>query len=83
MPDQPDTFEEPQGDAPDFVYTIYIAANAETVWKGLTEREFTKKYWGRHNKSDWNTGSKWEHVRTDGSKIIDIHGHVLEVEQLL
>ena len=78
--------DQPKGDAPDFVYTIYIAANIETVWDGLINKEVTQKYWGRHNKSEWKTKSKWEHIRTDGSDIVDIHGEVLEInppEQLV
>ncbi len=72
--------DKPKGDAPDFVYTIYIAANITTVWDGLINKEITQKYWGRHNKSDWKAGSKWEHVRTDGSNIVDVHGEALEVD---
>ncbi len=80
MPDLPETFDPPKGDAPDFVYTIYIAADAETVWNGLIEKEVTEKYWGRHNVSDWKKGSTWEHIRADGSGTVDVHGHVLEVD---
>lgn len=72
--------DKPKGDAPDFVYTIYIAANVETVWDGLINKEVTEKYWGRENRSDWKPGSKWEHIRTDGSNIVDVHGQVLESE---
>jgi len=72
--------DKPAGDAPDFVYTIYIAAKITTVWDGLIHKEITQKYWGHHNKSDWKVGSKWEHIRTDGSNIVDVHGQVLEVE---
>jgi len=72
--------DKPEGDAPDFVYTIYIAAHIDTVWDGLINKEVTAKYWGRHNKSDWKKGSKWEHIRTDGSNIIDIHGEVLDID---
>lgn len=72
--------DKPAGDAPDFVYTIYIAAKITTVWDGLINKEITQKYWGRHNKSDWEIGSKWEHVRMDGSNIVDVHGQVLEVD---
>ncbi len=79
MPDQHDIDATPEGDAPDFVYTIYIAADIETVWNGLIDKEVTEKYWGRHNVSDWKKGSKWEHIRTDGSKTVDIHGQVLEI----
>ena len=80
MPDQSSAFEQPKGDAPVFVYTIYIAADIEAVWNGLIAREVTEKYWGRHNVSDWAKGSLWQHVRTDGSGIVDIHGQVLKVD---
>jgi len=80
VPNQSDVFATPQGDAPDFVYTIYIAADADTVWNGLIDKELTGLYWGHHNVSDWIVGSKWEHVRADGSNIIDVHGRVLEIE---
>lgn len=69
--------DTPAGNAPDFVYTIYIAASVETVWNGLIQKELTHAYWGHHNKSDWKVGSKWEHIRTDDSNIVDVHGHVL------
>ncbi|WP_017930215.1 SRPBCC family protein [Robiginitomaculum antarcticum] len=70
--------DKPQGDAPDFVYTIYIAAKIETVWNGLIDKEVTQKYWGHLNKSDWKTGSKWEHIPSSDSTIVDVHGQVLD-----
>ena len=80
MVDDSEGLEQPKGNAPDFVYTIYIAADAETVWNGLIDKEVTEKYWGRHNVSDWKKGSRWQHVRTDGSGIVDVHGQVLEID---
>jgi uncharacterized protein YndB with AHSA1/START domain len=66
--------------APDFVYTIYISAERERVWNGLIDEEVTKAYWGHSNVSDWKPGSRWEHVRSDGSGKIDIAGKVLEID---
>ncbi len=66
--------------APAFVYTIYIAASAETVWNGLIDLEVTRHYWSHHNRSDWKPGSRWEHVRTDGSGKVDIVGKVVEID---
>ena len=66
--------------APDFVYTIYIAAALERVWNGLIDEEVTKAYWGHSNVSDWKPGSRWEHVRSDGSGKVDIAGKVLEID---
>ncbi|WP_339691234.1 SRPBCC family protein [uncultured Parasphingorhabdus sp.] len=65
--------------AADFVYTIFIKATAEQVWNGLIERELTKSYWGHYNESDWKPGSRWEHVRSDGSGKIDIRGRIIEM----
>jgi len=65
---------------PDFVYVIFIAADQDTVWNGLIDRELTKKYWGHWNQSDWEPGSRWEHVRSDGSDVVDIHGQVMEID---
>ncbi len=65
--------------APDFVYTIYIAAEVDRVWNGLIDRELTKAYWKHFNVSDWKPGSRWEHVRSDESGKVDIVGKVIEI----
>jgi len=46
----------------------------------LINKEATQQYWRRHNKSDSKTTSKWEHIWTDGSDIMDIHGEDLEID---
>ena len=61
-----------------FVYAIYIAAPAETVWKALLDGEFTRQYWERDNVSEWTPGSRWEHRRLDGDRSVAILGEVLE-----
>ena len=65
--------------APDFVYTIYIAASAEKVWNGLIDREMTKAYWGHYNESDWKQGSRWEHVGSDSGKV-NVRGQIIEID---
>ena len=72
--------DSPKGNAPDFIYAIYIASDAETVWNALIDREITKKYWGHYNVSDWKSGSIWEHRRVSDANIVDIHGEVLEID---
>lgn len=72
--------DAPKGDAPDFVYVIYIAADIETVWNGLMDREVTRKYWGHDNVSEWKKGVVWEHIRSDDSGVVDIRGQVLEID---
>jgi uncharacterized protein YndB with AHSA1/START domain len=52
---------------PTFVYVTYIESTAERVWHALTDADLSGTYWGHRNVSDWQTGSTWEHQRTDGS----------------
>jgi uncharacterized protein YndB with AHSA1/START domain len=63
-----------------FVYEIYIAAPAETIWKALLDGEFTRQYWGHDNVSDWQPGSTWEHRRDDAAHTVDLLGEVLEAQ---
>lgn len=69
---------------PDYVYVTYIATTPEKVWQALTDPAVAREYWGgptgptRMNVSDWKVGSRWEHVRADGSEIVDMVGKVLE-----
>lgn len=63
-----------------YVYVTYIHATPEAVWDALTDADVSGQYWGHHNVSDWKVGSKWEHIRTDGSNIADAVGKVLETD---
>ena len=54
-----------------FTYRTYIQATPEQVWRGLTEPDFTKRYW-RHQsagpktfRSDWKKGSTWALVHEE------------------
>ena len=60
-----------------FVYTSYINAQPEQVWKGLTDPAFTRRYWGIELLTDWKVGSTitWEH---HGVTIVDPEQVVLE-----
>jgi DNA-binding transcriptional ArsR family regulator/uncharacterized protein YndB with AHSA1/START domain len=62
-----------------FVYTAYIKATPELVWKGLTEPAFTSEYWGIDLVTDWKVGSPivWEH---NGVTIADPEQVVLEYD---
>jgi len=70
--------EDAMHDKPTFVYVIYIESTPERVWEALTDADLTAEYWGHSNVSDWQTGSTWEHVRTDGSGVADVVGQVVE-----
>ena len=63
---------------PTYVYVTYIRATPEQVWEALTDADLTARYWGHRNESDWQPGSVWRHVRTDGSGISDVTGTVVD-----
>jgi uncharacterized protein YndB with AHSA1/START domain len=66
--------------APEFVYTVYIAAPAERVWNALVDSDVTRRYWGHENRSDWKPGSRWEHVRVGPGGVVDVAGKVIEID---
>ncbi|HEY3436304.1 MAG TPA: SRPBCC family protein [Actinotalea sp.] len=70
--------EDLMSDKPAFVYVTYVESTPEAVWTALTDADVTASYWGHSNVSDWQTGSAWEHRRTDGSGTADVVGRVLE-----
>lgn len=59
-----------------FVYTTYIAAPPDTVWKALTEPEFTREYWGVEFSCDWKVGSSVL-VKEGGQEDFHDHDHVI------
>ena len=63
-----------------FVYVTYIRSTPEKVFEAIAQPEIARRYWGHENISDWKPGSRWEHVRSDGSGKVDILGKVLEFE---
>lgn len=70
--------EDPMSDKPSFVYVTYIESTPERVWQALTDPDITAEYWGHRNVSDWQQGSRWGHVRLDGSGVEDVYGEVVE-----
>jgi len=65
-----------------FVYTTYIARSTpELVWDALLKAEITRRYWGHENRSDWQPGSPWQHVRDDAAHTVVLVGTVVEVEK--
>ena len=68
-------------DRPSFRYVSYIRGSAEQVWDALTDADLTAAFWGHANRSDWQVGSTWEHVRVDGSEVRDVVGTVLESDR--
>jgi uncharacterized protein YndB with AHSA1/START domain len=61
------------------VYVAYIRATPEQVWQGLTDGEFTRKYWvGRQISSDWRPGSPVQLTNEDG--VLEMRGEVVEAD---
>ena len=60
-----------------FVYVTFIAAAPEKVFEAITSADLTSRYWGHANVSDWQPGSRWEHVRNEGGAV-ELVGRVVE-----
>ena len=62
-----------------FVYVTYIRSTPQKVFEAITKPEIARRYWGHENVSDWKPGSRWEHVRADEQRIVQLVGKVVEV----
>jgi uncharacterized protein YndB with AHSA1/START domain len=62
-----------------FVYVTYIRSTPEKVFEAITKPDVARRYWGHENLSDWNPGSKWEHVRANDERATQVVGKVVEV----
>jgi uncharacterized protein YndB with AHSA1/START domain len=62
-----------------FVYVTYIRSTPDKVFAAITKPEIARRYWGHENVSDWNPGSKWEHVRANDKRTVQVVGKVIEV----
>ncbi len=61
-----------------FVYNIYIRATPEKVFEAIMNPDVAKRYWGHENVSDWKPGSRWDHIRANDERSVDISGDVIE-----
>lgn len=61
-----------------FVYVTFIAAAPERVFEAITSADLSSRYWGHANVSDWVPGSRWEHVRNDDARTVELVGKVIE-----
>jgi uncharacterized protein YndB with AHSA1/START domain len=62
-----------------FVYVTYMRSTPEKVFEAITKPEIARRYWGHENLSDWKPGSKWEHVRANEQRTVELVGKVVEV----
>ena len=64
---------------PDHVYSVYIKASPDRVWRAITDGVETEQYYyGTRVNSDWSKGSRIVYEYPDGSVAAD--GEVLEIE---
>jgi uncharacterized protein YndB with AHSA1/START domain len=62
-----------------FVYVTYIRSRPDKVFEAITKPDVARRYWGHENLSDWKPGSKWEHVRANDERTVELVGKVIEV----
>jgi uncharacterized protein YndB with AHSA1/START domain len=62
-----------------YVYVTYILSTPEKVFEAITKPEVARGYWGHENVSDWKPGSKWEHIRANDKRTVELVGEVIEV----
>ena len=63
-----------------FVYVTYIRSTPDKVFEAITKPEIARRYWGHENVSDWKPGSKWEHIRANEERTLQLVGKVVEVK---
>ena len=61
-----------------FVYVTYILSTPEKVFEAITRPEIARRYWGHENVSDWKQGSKWQHIRANDARTLELVGEVIE-----
>lgn len=62
-----------------FVYVTYIRSTPDKVFEAITKPEIARHYWGHENVSDWKPGSRWEHIRDNDERTVELVGDVVEV----
>ena len=62
-----------------FVYVTYILSTPEKVFEAITRPDIAKRYWGHENVSDWRQGSRWEHVKANDARTVELVGKVIEI----
>lgn len=67
------------GETISFVYVTYIHSTPEKVFEAITKPDVARRYWGHENVSDWTVGSKWEHIRANDERTVQLVGKVIEV----
>lgn len=61
-----------------FQYVTYIRATPEAVFEAITRPEIARAYWGHENVSDWTPGARWQHIRANADRTVQLVGEVVE-----
>jgi uncharacterized protein YndB with AHSA1/START domain len=67
------------GTTTSFAYTTYILSTPQKVFEAITKADIARRYWGHENVSDWKPGSKWEHIRANDERTVELVGQVIEI----
>jgi len=62
-----------------FVYVTYIQSTPDKVFEAIIRPELARRYWGHENVSDWQPGSRWEHIRANDDRTVELVGKVIEI----
>lgn len=62
-----------------FVYVTYILSTPQKVFEAIIKPDVARRYWGHENVSDWEPGSKWEHIRANEERTVELVGKVIEI----
>lgn len=62
-----------------FTYLTYVRTTPEKVFEAITKPDITRQFWGHENVSDWKPGSKWQHIRANKDRPVEIVGKVVEI----
>jgi uncharacterized protein YndB with AHSA1/START domain len=63
----------------EFSYVTYVRARPEGVFEAITRPDVSRQFWDHENISDWRPGSRWQHVRDNADRPVEIVGEVVEV----
>jgi uncharacterized protein YndB with AHSA1/START domain len=61
-----------------FLYVTYLHSTPDKVFEAITKPDLARRYWGHENVSDWQPGSRWEHIRANDQRTVELVGKVIE-----
>jgi uncharacterized protein YndB with AHSA1/START domain len=61
-----------------FVYVTFIASTPDKVFAAITTPEIARRYWGHENVSTWEPGTRWQHVKANDERTVELVGEVIE-----